>query len=132
VQSNVLDGKPDANIHIFAIFYEMVAGDQGAKQNVAPSSLLDDPRVTVYWDRPKVVGRWYESNVTKLGQRENDPDRIEWDAYFLYAPDAEWADAHPSVVSWGRTVHGQRQRLLRDLDALLARAGEASGGEESR
>lgn len=106
---------------MYAIFFEMVRSDEGAKGRVDPRELLDDPRVTLFWDDGKRIGRWYEENVTKLGRRSGQDDRVEWDAYFLYAANAHWNDRRHPVVSWGRTVFAERERLARDLDNLLKR-----------
>jgi hypothetical protein len=99
----------------------MVRTDAGAKGRVDPGEILRDPRVSVFWDEGKRIGRWYEENVTKLGRRSGDDARIEWDAYFLYAREARWNDDPPRVVSWGRTIYGEKERFARDLTNLLAR-----------
>ncbi len=119
MQKEILDKKPDAALRVYAVFFEMVTGDEGARGRVDPRELLHDPRVTVFWDEAKLVGRWYEENVTKLGKRGGRDDRVEWDAYFLYEPDAKWIDGRPQVASWGRTVYAERERLAQDLALLL-------------
>jgi hypothetical protein len=43
---------------------------------------------------------------------------VEWDAYFLYAPEVEWAEEPPSHVSWGRPIISSRGRLRDDLSKL--------------
>lgn len=100
----------------------MVSSDEGAKGRVDPRDLLDDPRVTTFWDDGRRVGRWYDENVTRLGRRSGQDDRVEWDAYFLYGPDGHWDDGRHPVVSWGRTVFAERARLARDVEQLLKRA----------
>lgn len=119
MQSNILDAKPDADIRVYAIFFEIVAGDDGAKYEVEPSDLLDDPRVSVYWDDRRVTGRWFEDNVTRVGARAGEEGRIEWDAFILYDDRVEWADEPPRIVSWGRPVIQEKNRLLRDLETSL-------------
>lgn len=121
VQSDVLEAFPDADIRVYAIFSEFTVGDAGARDEVAPDAYLHDPRVTMYWDERRLAGRWFDENVTRLGARQNQPDRVEWDAYFLYGPSAEWGDAPPSIMSWGRTIYSERERLLRDLSRGLGR-----------
>ena len=95
----------------------MLASDRIAKWWIDPEDILSDSRTSHYWDEERLVGRYYEERVTRLG----DPgdERIEWDAYFLYGPDAGWGQEPPNHISWGRTIVDARERLLRDFTALL-------------
>lgn len=104
--------------------FEIVAGDEGAKYEVEPRELLDDPRVTHYWDERRLTGRWFDDNVTRIGKRTGEEERIEWDAFILYGHDAEWSDAPPRPISWGRPVIQEKLRLLRDLEGALSRSRE--------
>jgi hypothetical protein len=120
VQKEILEAQPEAALRVYAIYFEMVDGDEGARARVDPRELLDDPRVTSYWDERKVAGRWFDEHVTKLGSREGIEDRIEWDTYILYAGDVEWGPGSaPDRISWGRTLHGERMRLLGELGMAL-------------
>lgn len=121
MQTNILDAKPDAALRVYAIFFEIVAGDKGAKYEVDPRELLDDPRVTHFWDERRLSGRWFDENVTRLGKRTGEEGRIEWDTFILYDEKVEWTDEPPRTVSWGRPVIQEKNRLLRDLEATLAR-----------
>ena len=124
MQTNILEAKPDAAIRVYAIFFEIVAGDKSAKYEVDPRELLDDPRVTHFWDERRLSGRWFDENVTRLGKRTGEEGRIEWDTFILYDEKVEWTDEPPRTVSWGRPVIQEKSRLLRDLDATLARLPE--------
>ena len=125
VQSDLLEAHPDADIRVYAIFSEFTAGDRGARSEIGPDAYLHDRRVRVYWDEAKVAGRWFDEKVTKLGARQGIEDRAEWDAFFLYGPEAQWGNEPPSIVSWGRTVYSERERLLRDLgDGISREKGE--------
>ena len=124
MQTNILEAKPDAAIRVYAIFFEIVAGDKGAKYEVDPRELLDDPRVTHFWDERRLTGRWFDENVTRLGKRTGEEGRIEWDTFILYDERAEWTDEPPPTVSWGRPVIQEKTRLLRDLEATLAHLPE--------
>jgi len=124
VQEAILDAKPDAAVRVYAIFFEITAGDEGAKHDVDPYDLLDDPRVTHYWDETRASGRWFDENVTRVGKRTGEQGRIEWDAFILYDASVEWADKPPYSASWGRPVIQEKARLLRDLEAALARLRE--------
>lgn len=123
VQSEILEASPDAPVRVYAVYFEMVAADEGARARVRPDELLNDPRVVSFWDEDKLVGRWYDENVTKLGEQEKVPDRIEWDSFFVYGPSAEWGEKPPRVRVWGRPLHRERERLKRGLERALARVG---------
>jgi hypothetical protein len=84
---------------------------------VEPQDLISDSRAVHYWDAGRVVGRYYEDRVTRLGNRGDD--RVEWDAYFLYSSDATWGEEPPRHVSWGRTIVDSRDRLHRDFMDLI-------------
>ena len=96
VQKEILEKKPDLDVKVYAIFSEIVEGDRGAKSKVNPREILDDPRVTLFWDDAKLAGRWFDENVTKLGAREGQEGRIEWDAFILYGSGAEWRGERPT------------------------------------
>jgi hypothetical protein len=119
VQKEILEARPEADLRVYAIYFEMVADDRGAKSRVKPTDLLDDPRVTSFWDDRKVAGRWFDENVTKLGEREGNPDRIEWDCFVLFAPQAQWGDRPPDHVSWGRPLAQEAGRLNADLEGVF-------------
>jgi hypothetical protein len=115
----LLEAHPDADLRVYAIFSEFTTGDRGAKSEIEPDAYLRDSRVDVFWDESKVAGRWFDENVTKLGARQGVEGRAEWDAYFLYGPEAEWREVPPGIVSWGRTIYSERERLLRDIGRAL-------------
>jgi hypothetical protein len=119
VQKEILEARPEADLRVYAIYFEMVGDDRGAKSRVKPTDLLDDPRATSFWDDRKVAGRWFDENVTKLGEREGNPDRIEWDCFVLFAPQAQWGDRPPDHVSWGRPLAQEAGRLNADLEGVF-------------
>lgn len=117
MQTELLDANPDAELSVYAISFHMLPSDHLAKRLVWPEDLMGDPRVTHFWDDQRLVGRWYEAEVTRLGG-DGDP-RVEWDAYFLYGPDAVWGEEPPVHVSWGRTIVGSRDELKRQFDDVI-------------
>lgn len=116
VQQSILEADPEANVRVYAVFMEIVAGDEGARASVDPRSILDDPRVTLFWDERQITGHWFEQHVTKLG-REGE-DRLEWDSWFLYDPEVRWTGEKPPQISWGRPIIEQKDRLEQDLKAV--------------
>ena len=120
MQKEILDAMPEADLRVYAIYFEMVADDLGAKSRVNPKDLLDDPRVTSFWDDRKLTGRWFDENVTKLGERQGDRNRIEWDTFILFPPEAQWGDSPPPHVSWGRPLAREAGRLKIDLEGAVS------------
>lgn len=108
---------------MYAVSFQMLASDRVARWLVEPDDLLSDSRTLHYWDDRRVVGRYFDEHVTKLG--EPGDGRVEWDAYFLYGRDSLWYDAPPDHVSWGRTIVDSRDRLLEDFGALLESSTDA-------
>jgi hypothetical protein len=119
VQKEILEARPQSDLRVYAIYFEMVEDDRGAKSRVDPKTLLSDPRVTSFWDDGKIAGRWFDENVTKLGERQGDPNRIEWDSYVLFGPQAQWGEGPPDHVSWGRPLVQEAGRLRSDLEGLF-------------
>ncbi|MGH9389519.1 MAG: hypothetical protein ACRD1Z_07880 [Vicinamibacteria bacterium] len=103
---------------VYAVAFRMLPSDWLAGWATRPQDLLSDPRAEHSWDGGRVVGRWYDQRVTRIGGP--DDDRVEWDAYFLYGPEAEWGEEPPALVSWGRTIVDSRNRLSQDFSTLLA------------
>lgn len=122
MQEELLAKRRDADVKVYAIYFEVVHDDRGAKSRIDPATLFDDARVAVFWDEDRVAGRWFDENVTKLGRRQGQEDRVEWDAFILFGPDARWGETKPDTISWGRTVYEERERLAQDLDTALGSA----------
>jgi hypothetical protein len=109
VRTNVLDRYPSAKLDVFVVWFDMLPGDTRALTDL---QVLNDRRVTNYWDEPKALGRWYGEHVTGSG-------RIEWDVYFLYGPDARWTDVPGPQLSSGGPVIGSSEDLGSAVRPLL-------------
>jgi hypothetical protein len=101
----------------------MYPGDARAKW---PAALLTDPRVTHYWDEQRVIGTTYLSHLPAILDRRADgtlPPTADalWDAFFLYARGDGWSERAPVPIVWGYPIMVTRDRLARELDALLRR-----------
>lgn len=108
MQSEILEQHPDAEIEVYAVWFNMFPGDDRKKW---PEGLLTDSRVHNYWDEGKTVGRLFGEHVTR-----KNASVIEWDAFILFGPEAEWGDTIPQpVFSWGRTIVGSRKKLMEDF-----------------
>ena len=88
----------------------MVATD---KRDYWDGSLIDDPRVTHFWDEAKRIGRWFGAHPDY-----GNGSAVWWDTYLLYGPDASWEQDPSDLISMGHTVLMTRDDLLRDLERL--------------
>lgn len=121
MQTHILERHPDAPIRVYAIVFEVVSSDRGAKHSVLPRDLLDEPRVTLFWDDRRIAGRWFDENVTRLGERNGEAGRIEWDAFVLYGHEEDWGTRERQHLIWGRPIHQEGPRLLQAIDGMLER-----------
>jgi hypothetical protein len=102
---------PSAKLRVYAVWFNMYPGDARAKW---PSGLLTDPRVVHFWDEQKIVGTWYGQHPDYLNS-----DKVFWDAFILYGPEAQWEDSPSHRVSMGRTIVSKREELRKSLLPLL-------------
>lgn len=114
VQRDLLAKIPDANLRVYAVWFNMYPGDDRSEW---PDGLLTDRRVIHFWDEPKRVGRFYLNHFDLEGYRAE----ALWDAYLLYAPEASWTHGPSPPISWGYTIVRKRENLERDLTLLLER-----------
>jgi len=112
IQEYILKRNPDPNVKVYAVWYEMIEGDSPTAYPEA-RGLLPDKRVTHYWDQPKEVGRWYLDAVPT-----GYAGPIQWDAFYLYNPEAVWEDQPGPPVTWGRTILKDRQKLADAVASL--------------
>jgi hypothetical protein len=91
-----------------------------------PPTLLNDQRVSHYWDEQRTVGTTYLSNLPAMldrraeGTLQPTADAM-WDAFYLYAPGDRWQDSLPLPVRWGYPIMPTREQLGRELGALPQR-----------
>jgi hypothetical protein len=109
VQSDILEKNPNAKLKVYAVWFNMIPTDS---RWLRQRRWLDDPRVVHFWDEEKLAGRFYAEHVTRAGD-------VEWDAFFLYRPDASWAESPPEAMSWGRPIRNEKKRLLGALSPFL-------------
>jgi len=120
-REHILETNPELDLAVYAIWFDMVATDSRRRW---PSEVLEDERVTHFWDEEKVIGRWYGRHP----DYGDDPELVIWDTYYLYGPGSTWAEDGPTELeSWGYTIVESREKLRRDLLRLAAeRGGEAA------
>jgi len=80
------------------------------------SHVLDDPRVTEFWDGDRIAGTWFaDRQLGGLG----GPGDIVWDAYFAFSPSATWDKKPTRLLAAGSDIIDNLSGLLRDFVPLL-------------
>ncbi len=129
MQKEILEANPDANLRVYAVWFNMLPRDS---RGGFPADLLTDSRVTQFWDEGHLVG-------TAFAPLADWHQGVLWDAYFLYRCDARWETVapkpllpgnphialNPSAVaelpvpaSWGRTIFSTRVKLKKDFSKM--------------
>ena len=88
---------------------DMLAGDS---RQLVDTRVLNDPRVTNFYDPKRAVGSWFSEHL----DREKG---IAWDAYFLYGSDASWTTEPAPLLSSGRPVIGSSADLASAFRKLV-------------
>jgi hypothetical protein len=110
VRTNVLDAHPSARLRVYVVWFDMLPGDDRRWTDL---QVLNDRRVTNYWDSAKATGRFYAEKV-------NGYPGVEWDSYFLYGPDARWSDTPAPQLSSGGSVLGASDQLAAAVRPFLS------------
>jgi hypothetical protein len=108
VRSNILERYRSSPVRVYVVWFNMLPGDSRA---LVDKRVLNDRRVTNYYDPNRVVGTWFAQH----GDAEGG---IVWDAYFLYGRDATWTAQPGPLLSSGASVIGSSADLasaFRDL-----------------
>ena len=76
----------------------MLAGDS---RSAWDSNVLDDPRVTEFWDGNRIAGKWFaRKELGGLG----GPGSIVWDAYYAFPANATWTDGPSRPLATGSDI----------------------------
>lgn len=101
MRKNILASHPASPVRVYVVWLDVLAGDS---RNLVDRRVLNDPRVTNYYDPKKLVGSWFAAH-------SNGGGGIAWDVYFLYGSDATWASEPGPLLSSGATVIGSSADL---------------------
>jgi len=104
VRSNILDTYRSSPVRVYVVWFDMLVGDS---RDLVDRRVLNDPRVTNYYDPKRMVGSWFSDHGGGGGGKGG----IVWDAYFLYGPAAQWASELGPLLSSGGTVIGSSADL---------------------
>ena len=110
MQKHILQRNPEAEIQVYAIWFNVLARDR--RSGWSPDH-LDDERVVQYWDTNKMLGTWYRDHLPGHSRT------IAWDLYALYGPESRWEKAPSDLVGWGRTIYSEREQLAAAVNGLL-------------
>ena len=79
------------------------------------ATTLEDPRVKQYWDGEGITGTYFaENDLGGLGY-----SGFVYDVYYVFGPDASWADAPGPLAGAGVPVVSDVEKLLADIRAQL-------------
>ena len=99
---------------MFAIWLPMLPGDS---RSAWDSHVLDDARVTEFWDGSRIVGNWFgKQQIGGLGGQGS----IVWDAYYAFPKNSMWSPQQlTGVLAAGSDIIDNVSGLERDFIPLL-------------
>ena len=108
-----MDKYAAEDLKAYVVWLPMVASDERDKWK---ASLLDDPRMTHYWNEDQSVGRWFTENLKSC----DSLGPVAWDVYYLFDKEATWDDAPDPVVTCGTPVFRATKTLSKALEEMFA------------
>ena len=106
MQHQILEKDPTADLRVYAVWFNMYPGDARWRWD---GDGLTAPRIEHFWDEQKVVGSWFNANLT----HSRAPT---WDFYAVYSREAQDFSA---PVSMGGTIIARRGQLQASLAPLI-------------
>lgn len=119
VQEQILEANPDRALSVLVVWSHHLPNDSRGAWN---PDLLDDPRVTEYWDDPGAAGRWFFDHRAEIGFEFLGGASV-WDSSLLFAPDATWETVPLPIEHFGYTVISHADDLKATLDAIWTETG---------
>ena len=100
---------------MIAIWLPMLGGDS---RSAWDSHVLDDPRVTEFWDGGRIAGSWFaQQQLGGLG----GPGDIVWDAYYAFTKAASWRSKPTGLVASGSAIIDNTDGLDKHFIPLLGK-----------
>ena len=93
----------------------MLGGDS---RSAWDSNVLDDPRVTEFWDAGRISGTWLA--MQQLGGL-GGPGSIVWDAYYAFPKSSTWTNEPSGLLAAGSDIIDNTSGLDRAFIPLLER-----------
>ena len=98
VRTHILDAHPHAKLAVLAVWLPMLAGDS---RSAWDANVLDDSRVTEFWDGGRLAGTWFaERQIGGIG----GPGSIAWDAYYAFPGTSTWSSTPGDPVAAGSDI----------------------------
>jgi hypothetical protein len=108
VRENILDKEKSQDLRIYAVWLNQRSTDG---RDTIDESTLADPRVTQYWDGAGITGTYFaENDLGGLGY-----SGFVYDVYYVFGPDAAWADDPEPLAASGGPVVSRGNELLAAL-----------------
>ena len=112
MRENILDKELSQDLRIYAVWLNQRPTD--ARDQI-DQSILADPRVTQYWDGEGITGTYFaETDLGGLGF-----SGFVYDVYYVFGPDAAWADKPAPLAASGGPVLYNGEELLAALRKQL-------------
>lgn len=110
MRSNILEKYRSSEVRVYVVWFDMLPGDS---RDLVDRRLLNDRRVTNYYDSGRLVGSWFAGHVDTGGG-------IVWDAYYLYGVEATWTESPGPLLSSGSTVIGSSSDLAAAMASVVS------------
>ncbi len=108
MRENILDGELSQDVRLYVVWLNQRSTDA---RDTIDESTLADPRVTQYWDGEGITGTYFaDSDLGGLGF-----SGLVYDVYYVFGPDAAWADEPAPLAASGGPVVSDGQKLLAAL-----------------
>ena len=112
MRENILDAEPSQELRVYAVWLNQRSTD--ARREIY-ASILADERVTQYWDGDGITGTYFaETDLGGLGF-----SGFVYDVYYVFGPEAEWADNPEGLVGAQVPVVSHVDQLLTDIRSQL-------------
>ena len=112
MRSKILDAVDSPDLRVYAVWLNQRSTDA---RDTIDASILDDPRVTQYWDGEGITGTYFaDADVAGMGYAG-----FVYDVYYVFGPQAAWGEDPEPVAAAGGPVLYELEELLAALEAQL-------------
>ena len=112
MRENILDKETSQDLRLYVVWLNQRSTDA---RDTIDESTLADPRVAQYWDGEGITGRYFaDADVAGMGYAG-----FVYDVYYVFGPDASWAEEPPPPTGAGGPVLYEGEKLLAALNAQL-------------
>ena len=114
MQTEILEANPSQPIRVYVVWSHHLPSDSRGAWN---PGILDDSRVTEYWDDSGAAGRWFFDRRAEIGFDFLGGAAV-WDSSLLFGPGAVWEPVPMPIEHFGYTVISRADDLKAALDQL--------------